>query len=258
MKRKLYYTLLILVTASCMLYGSFRHILQTRGQAEKEEFSNVAMEDGSGEFNQQLAEFDSIRADVSVCSITIMRGEKYSISGYYIKDMKSDFSIKKRVLIIRQNLTSADHVLGVHRDDNGIVITIPEEASLKRIDLESEVATLKFSGIDAKRCRVRNQTGDLLVDGMKTEYGMFVVDAGNIDMKDMDFERLHIRSGVSEVNVASLNNLDDCRVGLSTGAGNVEYNGKEYRSSYEEEGSSGRLLEITNGTGNVLVSHKAK
>ncbi len=258
MKRKLYYTLLILITASCMLYGSFRHILQARSESDKEEFTNVSMENGSGEFNQKLDDFDSIKADLSVCSVTILRGETYSISGYYIKDMKSDFRVDKKVLTITQSTNSENHVLGVHRDDNGVVITIPEGVSLSRIDLESEVATLAFKDIDAGRCRVYNQTGDLLIDGMKTEYAMFCVDAGNIEMNNMDFERLHVRSGVSEVKLSSSVKLDGYRIRLSTGVGNVMYGGKEYKGSYEDEGVSGKILEIRNGTGNVSVSNKIK
>lgn len=254
MKRKLYYTLLILITASCMLYGTFRHILQARSEPEKEEFSNVAMENGSGEFNQQLDAFDSIKADLSVCSVTVLHGETYSISGYYIKDMKSDFSVNKKVLTITQSTSTENHVLGVHRDDNGIVITIPEEVSLSRIDLESEVATLMFQGVDAQRVRVHNLTGDLLVDGMKAEYAMFVVDAGNIELKDMDFERLHVLSGVSEVKLSPSVKLDDYRIRLSTDVGNVKYGSTQYKGVYEEEGEPGKVLEIRNGTGDVLVS----
>ena len=254
MKRKLYYTLLILITASCMLYGSFRHILQARSEPKKEEFSNVAMENGSGEFNQQLNAFESIKADLSVCSVTIQHGETYSISGYYIKDMKSDFSVSKKVLTITQSTSTENHVLGVHRDDNGIVITIPEEVSLSRIDLESEVATLIFKDVDAQRVRVHNWTGDLLISGMKTEYAMFVVDAGNIELDNMDFERLHVRSGVSEVKLSPSVKLDDYRIRLSTDVGNVKYGSTEYKGVYEEEGEPGKVLEIRNGTGDVLVS----
>ncbi|MBO7670904.1 MAG: hypothetical protein J6S60_09980, partial [Oscillospiraceae bacterium] len=36
------------------------------------------------------------------------------------------------VLTITQSNSSENHVLGVHRDDNGIVITIPEETALSR------------------------------------------------------------------------------------------------------------------------------
>lgn len=258
MKRKLYYTLLVLITASCMLYGSFRHVLQARNEANKEEFSNVSMENGSGEFNQQLNDFDSIKADLSVCSVTIQHGETYSISGYYIKDMKSDFSVSKKVLTITQSANTDSHVLGVHRDDNRIVITIPEEAALDRLDLESDVATLSFKGIDAERVRVHNQTGDLFIDGMKTEYAMFIVDAGNIELSDMDFARLHVRSGVSEVKLTPAVKLDDYRIFLSTDVGNATFGGQQYKGTYEREGESGKVLEIRNGTGNVLVSNRTK
>lgn len=258
MKRKLYYTLLILITASCMLYGSFRHVLQARIEANKEEFSNVSMENGSGEFNQQLNEFDKIKADLSVCSVTIQHGETYSISGYYIKDMKSDFSVRQKVLTIAQSTNTESHVLGVHRDDNRIVITIPEEAALERIDLESEVATLAFKGVDAGRVRVHNQTGDLLVDGMKTEYAMFVVNAGNIELNDIDFARLHVLSGISEVKLVPAVKLDDYRIHLSTDVGNATFGNNQYKGSFEREGTPGKVLEIRNGTGNVLVSNKSK
>jgi DUF4097 and DUF4098 domain-containing protein YvlB len=241
-----------------MLYGSFRHVLQARIEANKEEFSNVSMENGSGEFNQQLNEFDKIKADLSVCSVTIQHGETYSISGYYIKDMKSDFSVRQKVLTIAQSTNTESHVLGVHRDDNRIVITIPEEASLKRIDLNTTVATINLENIDAQRCRIINQTGDLFISGMTSDYAMLRVEAGNIELEQMDFQRLHVRSGVSEVHLSTPLNLADYKVSVSTDVGIVNYGGDEFRNSYEEENDTGKVLEINNGTGDILVSYKSK
>ncbi len=260
MKRRLYYTLLIMVTASCMLYGTFRHILGIGLDIDPavDDLINLSQEDGSGEFNQQLNAFRSIKADLDVCSITIQKGDSYSISGQYIKDMKSDFKVIKSVLTIKQSDASAEHVLGVRRDDNRIVITIPEEASLKRIDLNTTVATINLENIDAQRCRIINQTGDLFISGMTSDYAMLRVEAGNIELEQMDFQRLHVRSGVSEVHLSTPLNLADYKVSVSTDVGIVNYGGDEFRNSYEEENDTGKVLEINNGTGDILVSYKSK
>ena len=70
----------------------------------------------------------------------------------------------------------------------------------------------------------------------------------------MGFERLHVRSGVSEVKLSPSVKLDDYRIRLSTDVGNVKYGSTEYKGVYEEEGEPGKVLEIRNGTGDVLVS----
>ena len=151
MKKGIYLTIITLITIVCMIFGSITHIF---GFVSTFPYSMFYSGDSSSEAKETSSEnlqgFDHIIADVYVSDIIIKHDKDYSIAYEATKTLIPKWAVKSSTLTIRQ-ATKHKKKWGTQNQNCKITITIPEDATLSTINLDS------FKGIRGKSFHRRSK-----------------------------------------------------------------------------------------------------
>jgi|GEM_PF-2815291 len=259
-RRKIYYVILITVTAACVLAGTARHMLgmgsnrrNIFGMTETESSQSISSDSSSGEYKDDLSRFLSIDISGSAADIVLKYGKGYSISGSYSHDMKPVYKVDHNKLTISQVDASEEHILGVRDSDCVMTITVPEGAYLSTVGVSLDIGDVSFGNLKANSFNIHVGTGNILADGADMTSGEIGADTGMCRLSDMHFANLAITSGSGDVTLTSSDSLTGCTMELTTDVGDVKVFGTSHYTKYEYKSSGGRSLTVSSQTGNVTV-----
>ncbi len=255
-RRKIYYFILITVTAACVLGGTARHILGM-GSEGRNIFgiaeSGDPADSSSGSFMEDLGRFLSVEIKVSAANVAVEYGSDYSISGTFSHNMKPEYKVERNKLTVTQVDAAQKHILGVNDSDCMIKITVPSEAYVSSVDAEIDVGSLNIDKVKANSFRADIGTGSVMMKKLEFSGGSITMKTGNVKLDQIEFRRLGIESGSGDVSLTSEDSLGDCSMDLRTDMGDVRLLGKSYYTVYKKSGDRNHTLNVKVSTGNVNV-----
>lgn len=158
--------------------------------------------------------FDAVDVDAEMADVVVRTGDSAHVSCTGTKGFSYTCHVRGSVLIVTQE---ARHEY-LNSAGGKIVVTVPRDASLKRVTAESEMGDVTVSGVRATTTDLEAEMGDITVSG---------------------------------------GDLADASLDLSCEMGDVTLNGKGMGSSYTSHGAApgGRSLKATSEMGNITVGN---
>lgn len=246
MKKTIFLIILVAITVACIFYGTKRHFgnhvkFFDHGliniELGDDGFEDEKDSDDDGEvsrsINQTLEKFSNIKIDSAIMEIRIETGDSFGIQGSWNKSwLRPEVSVNNGTLTVVQK--------GRKRNSTGnnnchITIILPNDTKLKDITIDSNVGEIRFRKFDAEDIQIN-------------------LNVGEINLRDVNFENVSIDNNVGEVSVDTDLNLDDYDISLSTDVGQVNYNGRSYKRSYNQRGSSKNRIKIDTNVGEISVN----
>lgn len=257
MKKNVYLTILTVVTVLCIIGGSCYHIVGwglnvlsdvfSFWKSDKEEAGPVVDSD-SGE----LGDFTSISVDADIMSLTVVPGDSAAISYKGNEKLAPKYEIDGDALVITQ--TGKVNSFWGSKKCN-VTLTVPEAACFRSIEIYSAVGDIDLSGLQGEFLSLDADVGDIDVDGCRFTDIEITASVGDVDMEDCTFTTLAIDADVGDIDVDSAADLSEYEISLDTDMGEVCVNDRDYRKSYEQDGTSAGQVTITNSMGDISLEY---
>lgn len=249
MKKTIFLIILGVVTIGCIIYGTLYHIGGGLKNLKRSGF--IVTDDGKdGGFsfhfdfdddeetndehnlNQKLQAFSKIKIDSAIMEIRIEEGNDFYISSNWNRDwLRPELSVNNGVLNVIQK-SNRKNKAGTN--NCRVTITVPADTKLGDIDIDSNIGEIKLRKLEAEDVSIN-------------------LNVGEISLRDVNFENVTIDNNVGEVSVDTDANLDDYDISLSTDVGQVNYNGRSYKRSYNQNGSGKNRIKINTNVGEINV-----
>lgn len=256
MKKGIYLIIITLITVICIIGGSIYHMggifsSLRFGFSNTETTSNV-----SDSASATLDGFDNILVDVDVSDIVITRGENYSIDYQATQNISPKYEVINDTLTIKQTINrNRLGKYGTHNRSCKITVTIPKNATLSSIDLDTGVGDIRIDSIVADELITDSSVGDTEIKQCSIESIETDSSVGDTKITDCSFSDLDSDSDVGDIHVNSAKDLSDYEIELDTNIGDVSVNGHNCRRNFSQTGSSGCSVTLDNSTGDISLSY---
>ncbi len=250
MNRKIYLTLIWIVTGVCIIVGLLIHLGYWGASWKSEgEEGSVSLE-GSAE----LEAFDSLEIDAGVMTLNIKVGDTYGF-GYECANSKlvPKWSIKDGKLVIKQQ--ESQMILG--NSSCLVTITIPNGSSLEKAEIDIGVGDIYISGCEIEKLEMDSGTGNIDVNGV-----FYTVEAdsgiGNINIEASAFDKIDADSGTGDISIKCEGDLSEYTLDLDAGVGSITLDGSKVgqqvtTSEYKSQGSGGGKISADTGVGDIEI-----
>lgn len=158
-----------------------------------------------------------------------------------------------------------------------IKITLPKDYSLDNFDLTSGAGDIEIDNLTVKELNLKLGAGNLEVDNLVvTDKAKINGGAGNLKFDNTEFYNLNfaigagqckiegifkgnneIKAGVGELNIKLLNDIENYKIKLEKGIGNIYVNGENVGDEYSK-GTGASSLTVKGGVGNISIDQKKK
>lgn len=262
MKKNIYLITITVITALCIIAGTWWHVIkwgmhlvsglpflsEMVGDDDTESTGSNRPHQGGETYDS----FDAISMDISVADLNIQTGDTYSISYDCNRDkLVPKFHLDNGTLVVTQS--KARHINFPGSTKCEITITVPADAILQDMNIDGSVGDMDFSSIRTEKSRFDFSVGD--VDLKDSALGECTIDTstGDIDLENCTFDNLKIDTSVGDVDVITSQDLGDYNITLDTSVGEVSVNGRSHKTHYEVQGDSGKKLTVDNSTGDISL-----
>lgn len=272
MKKGIYLALLTLVTCGCILAGTvFRNGIFDHNFWEYHYEENIKTEYDQCDSESTLDSFNKIDIDCDVMDIQIRKGNSYSYSYKCTEKMEPEVSVNNGKLTVTQRDRRKIHTGNTRCD---LYITVPADAKISYASVHTDVGEIEVENVNMEESVLTSDVGDITVKSsdfatteIRTNVGDVFVknssitkmnlksDTGNVEVEDSTFEGLDIRASVGDVDVKSNKDLEKYSMDLSTNVGEVEINGRNYKRSYNKEGTEKYYVNISGNIGDVELDY---
>ena len=262
MKKSVYLIILAVVTIFCIIFGAFINLrFAGRGFNKVKKAITKSIEDGFdydsdtdiefdddfedifdddddydentiGFDSKTLEAFDQLVIDASVLGVIVERGTSYSITAKYNNSrLKPEYSLKDGRLYITQRVKRRNFV---GNNTSKVVVTVPYNTSLDKIDIDIDVGAVEMSGFDVDNANIRT-------------------DVGAVAVSKLDFKDLVIKSDVGAVAVELLEDVTKYDISAKSDVGGIQVDNASVKRRYSNEGTNGKKLRINTNVGGIEI-----
>lgn len=238
--KKIYLTILTIVTVLCVIFGSLYHI---GGFVGRLSFLPSIHIGGLGGKNTEMeTEFDepvkTIKIDASVFDLTVTNGSEYALSYAGSEELAPIVEQDKDTVTIKQK--KKVKVNSLEDVSCQLTLTIPE-SGLKTLDINLDLGDIDMSDVNVGKLTIDADLGD--IEGNKINAKKVEIDAnlGNVVLNTADFEDLSINADMGDIEIYSVSDLADHKIEAETETGVVSYYGKDFGRSYSQYGKAGDI-----------------
>lgn len=261
MGKKIYLTIIWIITLFCILIGCNRYVSSfpwnffgEESYKKMEDFDTSVKrttkdngEEGTHKYEQI---FTNLVISCDTADVTIKDGDefacKYKIASgsEYSLDWKED---NEGTAYITQTNGKK-----FNAKESSFVITIPSHVTLSSITIENEVGDTKINGITVNEVSVICDVGDF--EMKKSNAGNVTVEAdtGDVKFKHTEFVNLTATCDVGDCKVEDID-LDRYNFNLSTSVGEIEIDDEEKTSSYVLDNKQSQNVNIICNVGDVKI-----
>ena len=256
--RKAYLTIITIITAICILIGSYRNLVHRGGahyeQEEYEEHNEV--------YPPAEEHTYRIEEDITGIDIDIEAGNVYiwndPVNAIDVNDPAYfEFEVDQGILKIVQ---SQDYKKLINHEADGedflpdITIYLADDMQIKTLDAEIEAGSFYMSGEKSyDEAEIDCEMGDIQVDNVYFRKAEIKCKMGNISLNSIRFEDLKVEEELGNIDIFSSEDLSDYEKDLSVKLGNLSMNGASIGRSIKTSGSDGKLT-VSNKMGDVSVN----
>lgn len=252
MKRKIYLTVISLITAVCVMLGCAYHVFGWNAGSFAFIFEGASW-GRSVTGNEELGSFENISAYLEVADIEFKTGDTFSISYECSDNMVPQYKIEGDTLVITQTGKQRFKFFGIDGHAE-ITLTVPYGTDIGKADFVLHVGDGSIEGMNIKDLHLENNVGDFEIAGSVLETADVNMNLGDFDMTNTSFDSMTVHSDLGDVEIESSKKLDAYTLRLETNMGEVTFNGRESHGSYNRESASGKLLKVESSMGDIEVS----
>ena len=143
---------------------------------------------------------------------------------------------------------------GTHNRSCKITITIPKDATLSSIELDTSVGDISIDSIVADELITDSSVGDTKIQQCSITSIETDSSVGDTKITDCSFSDLDSDNDVGDIIVKSARDLSDYEMELDTNIGDVTINKRSHKRSYEQSGTAGSIT-LDNSTGDISLSY---
>lgn len=248
MKKKIYMTILTIITVLCIIVGCGIHLygwedgfLLTGGRGSGNKADDV-----------DLSEFHSMKADLRVCNLTIEQGQRYGISYDCNEELEPEIDVRDGVLILSQKKKKIWKM--INNQNCNITVTVPADTQLERFLAETDVGDLDIRQMEIQYFDAQIDVGQLDISDCTLGNVSIESDTGDIHLGACIFDDLDIDSDLGTIKVNSKRSLKDYSMDLNTDLGNISVNGEEEKREYSNQGNRDKRITIDVDCGDIEIT----
>lgn len=233
MKKIIFIIVLAVITLSCIVYGINRNlgdvkeIVHADFDAAKDETSDA------NSINQSFSGISEIEINAAIMELKLEEGPSFNVSGSFDRAyLKPEVNVKNGTLQVNQK--GKKRTMGPGTRKCKVVVTIPRDASLNAVYINSNVGDIKLRDFTARTVGIN-------------------LNVGEIDVKKVAFENFSCSNNVGKVSVDPEDSIDDYGITASTDVGDVRVDGHSYKRSYNQRGSSSKTIKVNTNVGEVNI-----
>lgn len=277
MGRKLYLGIIYFITIVCIIIGSSVHIFNFMENTFLDNLSSKLSGAGSiVEHSEDLSStaFSEIQLDMSVMSVTIEKGNSYTISYHCPEKLVPTYEVKDNILYVSQtkNVTWNNS-----SKKCSMTITIPadvepypvitgqidvgsfymEDMAASSLDITADVGDIEISDVQSDSTKITADVGDVSLTDVTSSSLILKADVGDVDLERCSFGTLDVQSDVGDVDVINIpDKQEEFHFDVATDLGDIEVNGIDYKDEYKANSDASKSIFIQVSTGDVDVSFR--
>ena len=235
--RSVYVSLLTLITIICILIGTFRFLgfsSDGSGRRKGEEFA--------------LEEFSELTVSLGDADVIVEKGREYQAEIVGSSDIQ--YALKDGRLSISGGKA---RTLRTNRSGSRVIITVPDDAELTSVDIQTGLGNITVDGIRAKEAGLGTDAGNITVRKSRLDEAEAESNLGNIILKDTEFSNFTAYTDLGNVDAELSVDRDSCSLSLRTDLGTVTVGKERKGSEYNEEKDGLRRFSAESDLGNIRV-----
>lgn len=233
-----------------------------------EQNSHSFKQDFSGKLESVLIKFDA-------GSITLQSGDTFQVEGTNIPaSLTATLDNSKLVIEDQENTNILPNLIGKDKAPN-LVVTIPRDTHLKKMELEIGAGRGELLEIITDELILKQGAGEIVVDQLQADSGKLNGGAGAVHFTDVQLNDFAIKGGVGLIDIQGLVTGDleiDCGVGQTSldinasvndyfitadqGIGPITINGQNLSETGTGSKSAPHHIDIDGGVGPVNLTFK--
>lgn len=221
--------------------------------------------------------FDEICVEVDVGEIVLQRGERYQCETFWSgSDYAMETTVEDGKLTVVSRVQGKLH-FNVQGNDGRVEITVPEDAVLGDVTLDSGIGSITVDGEDGLEMRtldIRAGLGDIEVkdircgtldctagteeirlERLEAEDISGTADMGDISALNVNYQEVEFHADMGNIFLKTQNKESDCIYDLETDLGEVTVNGQS-RGTKATGGSGNRSLHMTTNMGDIELEFR--
>ncbi len=248
--RKVYSTLLSLVTVAAIVLGLFIHNGGFRPVFNLT-FGNDEVVDQDFDIDPGVKKIDM---DASLMDITIKEGDKFAAEYHGSKKLLPTFSYDSGdgKLKIKQEKVNSKKI-NVNKD-NKMTITIPKGTKFEDFDLDLNLGKITVDELNALDIDITDNLGDVKLGTVSAEKIDVDANLGNVEIESCNAEKIDISASMGnvEITMAEGRVLDEYEIEAETSLGNVTVGNESKTKSFKQKGKAGKI-DIDCSMGDVTI-----
>lgn len=268
MGKKIYLTILYIITIFCIGFGIFYHFHGNFTNRNTENEKQVKVD------KKELSAFENLDLDLDTADVTLKQeGTTYTISYEFQNEAEPTISNKDGLLKIKQKSKNLGFLKNMmHKKKAHITITVPTNATFSSLVLSNDVGSVKIDSIQAQTMKLTGSVGDLDIKNCsgkdftcENDVGdskinncsftnMKVIgDTGNIKLESCVFSTLNGSNDVGGIKATKCENLTDYKIDLTTDLGSIRVGKKKQGTSYHSTGSTQKSIILKTDLGDIKL-----
>lgn len=281
MKKKIYLTVLIVVTLICVIFGTMNHMgVFGRSNHVRYDTGKTPSEDGSAAFRgsesagsktkarknpaagdalfseeRSSSEVTELHADIEYGSLTVRTGEEFSAEYNGDSDLRPEVDLKNGVLTVAQKGRNFNFFKNLLHPKAELTVVLPKGTVLDEADIALDLGDAVLSGLTAENGTIVNNLGRIELSSCRLGSVKIEADMGDVVLEECGFRDLSVEEDLGAVRIRSAADLSGASVELETDLGKVLVNGSEQGTEYRASGSDGIRLSVHNDLGDVELEY---
>ena len=215
-----------------------------------------------------IKQIDDIDIDISYSNLIIKQGESFIIEtnnkNIKLENKNNEIEIKEEKISVSINVK-----------DSNLIITLPKDQIFNDFELTTGAGTIEIEDLTTKELSLKQGAGKIEIKKIKVlDEAKIRGGAGSLIFDNADFYNLDltigvgkcdlsaifkgsnkINAGVGDLNINLFNSLDDYKIKISKGIGNILVNNEKISNDFEY-GSGLVSLNINGSVGNISLKSK--
>lgn len=254
MKRwtRIYRIFLTVITVAAILYGSMIHLGGFRRGVSA---SWIPSGKAGDAVTTSLEPFTELEITSQNCNVVLQSGEEYKLVAETSKWDAFTWDQKDGVLQISEKYQRRfwDVLPFLRIQGSTITVTVPDEASLERAELDLDLGNVTLTGLTVKEMDADADLGNITASQCGFQTAALSCEMGNVKTDGCEFTSLDAGSEMGNVEIALPSPVEEYTMKLSTELGNIRIDGEKVSKTCTKSGSTQKTLTAKTEMGNVRI-----
>lgn len=232
------------------------------------------VDQGKNSFSQKYTgDLKSVYINFNVGSVTLQSGDVFQVEGTNISsNLTAELDNGQLVIEDKQNSNFLSNLFGPDKVPT-LVVTIPKNTQLQKLDLELGAGRGELSQISTNELNLKQGAGEIVAKQLKANSGQLKGGAGAVDFSDVSLNNFEIKGGVGLINIQGImtgdmgikcgvgqtsldinGNIDDYFITADQGVGSITINGQGIPENGIGSKSAPNRFDINGGVGPVSMT----